>query len=502
MREETLRMERVTYREQGVTQLENFSMSIWAGEIMGLMPVNRHGISALIKLLRQNLPLHYGYVYYHEKQVNHWRYSDSSMNRISVIQNKSCLAEGLTVADNIFVLRPGFRKRLMQPKILRQQLLPFLEDIEMDIDADACIEELSPFERFVVELLKAVVAGNYLVVLDDISSFLSDMELQKLHRILRHYADKGMAFLYIAPHYEEVKQICDRTAVMKDGQIIKYFLLSEHVPDTYMYRWSEGFDRRVSEQIAKKAGKPLKQETAFLAEDLCFGEVKHLSFSVAPGECLVLQDLDNRFLPDLLMVLSGEKKAEQGHIRIGDVEFRQKPDRRIAIIQEVPVQTMLFSNLSYLDNLCFTLDHRFHDVWLTNKIKKSLRQEYAELLGEEVFDLRVEELSHKQKYDLIYMRILVQNPKVVFCVQPFKRAEVSIRIHVWELLERFLDKGIAVVILAVNLADSLADPGGKRKKEGRVRQKRVREPSGGSALALSVPGKGRGITEIYHDFFK
>ena len=39
MREETLRMERVTYREQGVTQLENFSMSIWAGEIMGLMPV-------------------------------------------------------------------------------------------------------------------------------------------------------------------------------------------------------------------------------------------------------------------------------------------------------------------------------------------------------------------------------------------------------------------------------------------------------------------------------
>ena len=139
------------------------------------------------------------------------------------------------------------------------------------------------------------------------------------------------------------------------------------------------------------------------------------------------------------------------------------------------MQTMLFSNLSYLDNLCFTLDHRFHDVWLTNKIKKSLRQEYAELLGEEVFDLRVEELSHKQKYDLIYMRILVQNPKVVFCVQPFKRAEVSIRIHVWELLERFLDKGIAVVILAVNLADSLAladrlirvGKGRKREEYGR-----------------------------------
>ena len=155
------------------------------------------------------------------------------------------------MADNIFVLRPGFRKRLMQPKILRQQLLPFLEDIEMDIDADACIEELSPFERFVVELLKAVVAGNYLVVLDDISSFLSDMELQKLTGFSVIMQTKEWRFFFYRPHYEEVKQICERTAVMKDGQIIKYFLLSEHVPDTYMYRQSEGFDRRVSEQIAK-----------------------------------------------------------------------------------------------------------------------------------------------------------------------------------------------------------------------------------------------------------
>lgn len=456
MREETLRMERVTYRENGVTQLENFSMSIRAGEILGLMPVNRHGISALIKLLRQNLPLHYGYVYYHEKLVNHWRFSDSGTNRLSVIQNKSCLAEGLTVADNIFVLRPGFRKRLMQPKILKQQLQPFLEDIDMDIDADAYIEELSPFKRFVVELLKAVVAGNYLVVLDDISSFISDVELQKLHRIIRHYADQGMSFLYVAPHYEEVKQICDRTAVMQNGQIIKYFMFSEHIPDTYMYRWTKGFDRRVSEQISKKTVHPDTEEPAFRAENLCYGEVKDLSFAVAPGECLVLQDLDNRILPDLLAVLSGEKRADRGKMWICNEEFKQKPDRRIAVIQEVPVQTMLFPNLSYLDNLCFTLDHRFHDVWLRNKIKKSLRQEYAGLLGEEVFDLRVEELSHKQKYDLIYMRILVQNPKVVFCVQPFKRAEVAIRIHVWELLERFLDKGIGVVILAVNLADSLA----------------------------------------------
>ena len=76
-------------------------------------------------------------------------------------------------------------------------------------------------------------------------------------------------------------------------------------------------------------------------------------------------------------------------------------------------------------------------------------------MGGEVFGARIEDLTQRQKYDLVYTRILLQNPKVVFCVQPFKRAEVSLRLHIWELLEKFLDKGVAVVILAVNLADSL-----------------------------------------------
>lgn len=456
MREEVLRMEHVTYKEQGVIQLKNFSISICAGEILGLLPVNRYGVSTLVRLLRQNLPLHYGYVYYREKLINEWRHSDYEMNRVGVIQNKSCLTEGLTVADNIFVLRAGFKKHFIQPKVLKQQLASFLEDIEIDIDADARIEELSTFERFVVELLKAVVAGNYLIILDDISSFMSDVEIRKLHKIIRHYAGYGFSFLYIVHHFEEARQICDRTALMQNGHIVKYCQSSEYIPDSCMYQWTEDFNRFVSEQIAGRMEPVRKMSTAFRVEGLCYKDEKELNFEVAQGECLVLQDLNNRLLPDFLKILMGTYEAQQGRMWIGEEEFIPGPDRRIAIIQEVPTESMLFPNMTYLDNLCFALDHRFPDVWHKRSIKKSLREEYADLLGEHVFDSRVEDLSQKEQYDLIYTRILLQNPKVVFCAQPFKRAGVSVRIHVWDLLERFLNKGIAVVILAVNLADSLA----------------------------------------------
>lgn len=475
MREEILRMERVTYREQGVTLLENFSMTIWAGEILGLVPANHFGLGALVRLLRQNLPLHYGYVYYREKLVNDWRRPGAgvnaaglnpmgfhpvgvnrvNMNRISVIQNKSCLAEGLTVADNIFVLRPGFKKRIMQPRVLREQLLPFLQDIGIEISADAYIDELTDFERFVVELLKAVVAGNRLVVLEDIGTFISAEELGKLSAILRHYADRGMSFLYIAAHFEEARQVCGRTALMLNGQITKCFRVTDKAPDPFFLRCTEDFDRHVREQMERRA-KPEESRVVFRAEGLCCGQIQGLDFSVARGECLVMQDMDNCVIQELISVLSGENRIKRGRILLDETPFKGKHDRRAAIIQELPVHSMLFSNMSYLDNLCITLDHRIRGVWRRRDIKKSLRREYAGILGEEVFGLSVEKLTEWQKYDLIYTRIFLQNPDIVFCVQPFKSAEVSLRIHIMELLERFLNRGIPVVIMAVNLADSLA----------------------------------------------
>lgn len=109
MRNEVLRLEKVTLRERGVTQLDNLNLHIFEGEILGLVPIDTHGLTALCDLLRENLPLHYGYVFYREKLINTWRSPQPHYNRISIIQAKSCLVDGLSVADNIFVLRPGFR---------------------------------------------------------------------------------------------------------------------------------------------------------------------------------------------------------------------------------------------------------------------------------------------------------------------------------------------------------------------------------------------------------
>ncbi len=455
MKEEVLRMDRITYKEQGVTQLNHFCLTISAGEIMGLIPVNDTGMMALLKLLRQNLPLHYGYVYYRGKLINHWQQSDLNYNRISIIESRSGLADDLTVADNVFVLRQGFKKRIIRRKVLNRQLEPFLQETGVELSADACARDLSAFPRFISELVKGVVAGCRLIVLMEPASIISDERLDSLHRILRQYAAKGFSFLYVSRHYEETRQICTHAAIMVDGQIAKVVSTADTTPETLQCFGVEEYTQMVrGQERAKPLGKG--STPALDLRSLLYRHIKSLSVTVAPGECVVMQDLNNHILSDLITLFSGEKKPLSGQILVMGKPFSNIRSRDIAVIQQQPAQTMLFPELDYLDNLCFTLDHRLKNIWRRPASRNGMRRELQTLLGDTVFDRPVDVLTQSEKYDLVYTRVLLQRPKVAVCVQPFMGADVEQRMRIWRLIERLLEKGIAVVILAVNLADSLS----------------------------------------------
>lgn len=447
MRREVLRMHDVTLEDQGSVQLEDFSLNVFEGEIVGLLPLDGHGVSAMLDLLQNNLALQSGYVYYREELVNCWRSPRMHSNRIAVIKNASTLVETMTVADNVFVLRPGFRAWVIHSSMLFRQLQPILDALGVHIAADAYADTLSSFEKVVVEVVKAVLAGCRLIVLREISTVIGEQELTRLHDILRHYAKEGISFLYVGFHYEELAQICDRTAIYSNGRILNYFSPTDGVPPE-----QEQYGRRAKE---RNVGKRQEREetSAFEIQNLYGGNVQGLDFSVSAGECVVVQDPQNMIFDHLIDLLSGERPIEAGRILVEGRPLTMKNAREIAILREQPESSMIFPELSYLDNLCMTVDHRLPGVWGDRRLRKGLRKEWAKRVGEEVFDIPAGMLSKRQRMNLICQRMLLQRPKVVFSVQPFRGADVGMRMYIWDLLKNLMDEGIAVVILAVNLAD-------------------------------------------------
>lgn len=454
MKQEIFRMERVTYVENGVVMLQDFHLQIYQGEIMGMLPINNHGLTSFLKLLRSNLPLHDGYVYYCGEKVNSWKGPSRPGNRISVIQAKSSLVERMTVTDNIFVLRQGFHQELIRSQLLKRQMQPFLEDIGMDIPGDRCVEELTVFERVVVELLRAVILGNRLIVLDGIGALISYEELEKLHEIIRHYAGQGFSFLYVCSHLEEIAQICHRAARLSNGRIQK-IIEREEMDEEILRICPDEYKSMVRYHLENNPRERTREEILTWkqpATERCGG----FSFQVCRGECLVLQITENQQFQQLTQILNGKQSPDEVEITMDGREFSLFADNRIAVVQELAPKTMIFPELSYMENLCMALAQRMPSIWMNHKIRNNIRKEYKEVLGEEVFSTPVEDLSEKQKYQLIYTRILLQKPRVVFCIQPFQGADVSHRMFVWSMLEMLLGEGIAVVIVSVSLSDSLA----------------------------------------------
>lgn len=444
MRKEILRMERVTYKEAEMTKLEDFNLQIYEGEIMGLLPFNGQGMTALLKLLQVNLPLYDGYIYYNGEQVNSWKESTGTHNRIGIIQAQSSLVESQTIADNVFVLRHGFKQEIIHTELLNRQLQPFLKEIGMEMPAETKVESLTVFQRVIVELLRSVVAGNHLIVLEEIGALISDRELEHLHQILHHYAEKGFSFLYISPHFEEENNFCDRVAFLTNGRIWKVIpkeMMKNHTWETYDYnRYNMEYNQMVRFHLEKREqegrGQEIYSTWSFFSETIG----QEIKFPIYRGEYLAIQVHENKILREITEKLQTEMVK----------------DEKAAVIQESPTVSMIFYGLSYMDNLCMSLSRRMANIWKNNRIRASIRREYEEFLGENVFDTRVEDLSERQKYQLIYSRVMLQRPQIVYCIKPFKGADLAHRIHIWKLLEMLLDRGITVVDISLNLSDSLS----------------------------------------------
>lgn len=454
MRREVLRLEQVTYKEKDVTLLQDFDLNIFEGEIMGLLPVDAFGLPALLQILKNYPQIYHGYIYYREKLVDSWVEERRSVNRITIIGDSSSLVEGQTVLTNVMILRRDYRQRIIHRKILFCQLRLFAERLGVSIDPMQLVDRLTPFERIAVEILRAAVADCRLIVLQEVSTIIGENELSRLYEIMHRCTKMGFAFLYISPHFEEHLQICDRTALMINRRIGKILRTEEMSEEIINKSCSAEYISRVQERLTQR--KEYSRKIVFSVQNLTGHSFQNMNLKIRKGECLAIQCLDQKMQKEMLQLLLGLEEPLEGEFFLEGMPLTKTKQHQLAVINAQPWESMVYPDLSVYDNLCIGVDYRMPGVWNDRGIAKSIRGTIEEQMGVGIVDKQMSELSNRQKSELVYTRVLLQKPKLVFCIQPFKGEDISHRLLIWELQKRLLDRDIAVVIIAVNMADALS----------------------------------------------
>ena len=154
MKDEILRIENVTRKIEGITYLDNINFHVFKGEIMGLIPLNNHGKKQLLELISQNISINFGRIYFNEELVNYYEHSNMTNNKVYLIDKETKLVEDLKVTDNINVLNRNFRDYIINEKKLIKKTDELLKQLEIKIETQQYVSELTLFEKTVIELIK------------------------------------------------------------------------------------------------------------------------------------------------------------------------------------------------------------------------------------------------------------------------------------------------------------------------------------------------------------
>jgi len=458
VRRELLALDRVTLQGRGRPSLDALSLSVYAGEVLGLLPVNSRGLDECLALMRSNRQLHYGFVRFDGEEVNDYRRRCQSPNRVAVIDGQSRLIGEMSVAENLFVMRGGARGLLLRRALLRDQARRLAAEYGLGLEPDAVVADLRPQERWRLEILKAVLGGARLIVVRDILDRASVAELDELRGFLAGLRAKGLAFMVVIKDAQSLLRVSDRVALYKDGRVAMT-LRDDDLRASVLERALSALSERGPEgpgRLGSRGGEPSLAVGRVLGlHGLALPGVGELRFWLLKGEIAAIRDESGLLAPELERLFLGGPYAAREHLYLGSAPVSW-PDRRRAVRGRAYGRSALFPDLSYLDNLAFSADHRLAFFWSRPRVRRSLRAEYVDLIGPVIDEPNLWGLDEDQLLSLSYYRLLLQRPLAALCLEPFSGLDLDQRARVCRLLGLLRERGCSVLIVEGGSAESPA----------------------------------------------
>ncbi|MDR2902961.1 MAG: ATP-binding cassette domain-containing protein [Clostridiales bacterium] len=454
MREELLRIENITKATKEITVLSNFRLNIFKSEVLGLFSLNDLGKSGLINILCGEIKADSGRIYFDEVLFEPEEYCAQNQNDVFIIDNRNRLSVNLTVADNIFVIRSGLKKYVINNKSIFRQTTALFEAFGLLIAPEKDAGDLTLFERCAVELLKAYGLGAKLIILDDLSSSLSTVDLRRFNGLVQQVKKRGVSFLYIDSELDVLFHISERIVIMRDGKNMRTFRKEEfHEKNVISVLMGEDFNSNYGRMIHREEKEMLRMRGITAAH------LTDVSVSVFKGEIISFLDTSDQSNEDIMRLMTGNLQLHSGQIFLFGKAFVTVSEKDallkgVGLVCENPAERTLFKDWSVVENLFFMMSYKIKWMWAKPRIRKSIIQEYYQKFGDMIFAQRLTDADAATLFKIIYYRWHLYAPKILICVKPFTGLDVYLRNLLQTLMEELTRKGIAIIVLSSNITES------------------------------------------------
>src|SRR4029450_637139 len=285
-----LDLQGIVKRFPGVLALNRASLDVRPGEVHALLGENGAGKSTLIKIIAGVYQPDAGEIHIDGHAVSVRNPHDAQARGISTIFQEFTLAPDMTVAENVFLGREPLRNRALsivdRPALLRRTRA-VLASLALPTEPEATVRHLGIAQQQMVEIAKALSLDARLIIMDEPTATLTSHEIDRLFEAIARLKPRGVAVVRVAPRLDEVKAVCDRATILRDGTFVATVPVASTTIDE-MIRLMVGRD--LKDKFPKITSEP-REEVLRVEQLTRKGELHGISFNVRGGEIVGIAGL-------------------------------------------------------------------------------------------------------------------------------------------------------------------------------------------------------------------
>ncbi|WP_105371168.1 sugar ABC transporter ATP-binding protein [Neorhizobium huautlense] len=445
----------------GVVALDDVSFRLKRGTVHALMGENGAGKSTLMKVLAGIYQPDKGTVRLRGAEIRLRSPLDALENGIAMIHQELNLMAYMTVAENIWIRRePLNRFGLIDHGEMYRRTEELFGRLNIQIDPEARVGDLSVANRQMVEIAKAVSYESDVLIMDEPTSALTEREVDHLFQIIRDLRTQGIGIVYITHKMNELFEIADEFSVFRDGRYIGTHASTEVTRDDII-RMMVG---REITQMFPKEDVPIG-DTVLSVKNLNLKGVFHdVSFDVRAGEILGVAGLVGSGRSNVAETLFGVTSATSGTIEIdGQAVVIDSPTtairHRMAFLTEDRKDTGCLLILDVLENMQIAvLQDKFVSKGFVQEAELSgVCEDMCRKLRIKTPSLaeRVENLSGGNQQKVLIGRWMLTDPRILILDEPTRGIDVGAKAEIHRLVCEMARKGVAVIMISSEMPEVL-----------------------------------------------
>ncbi|MFC9292962.1 sugar ABC transporter ATP-binding protein [Streptomyces sp. NPDC057011] len=445
----------------GTLALSAVDLDIHRGSVLALLGPNGAGKSTLIKVLAGVHHADEGEVTVAGQPLG----SHAATRIMSFIHQDLGLVEWMTVAENI-ALGTGYPRRygLVSWRRTRERCADALRIVAGHLDADARIADLAPAERSLVAIARALATRAELIVLDEPTATLPAADCARLFDVLHTLRDRGHGILYVSHRLDEVYEVADRFAVLRDGRVVDRGVLAGHSP-ARLVRAIVGREPAGHASAGRPAGRPSGGPVVLSLDAVRTSSTAGVSLDLRAGEILGMVGLTGAGHMELGRALAGARPIHGGRALLAGRPYRPRTvadalDAGVGFVAGNRQEEGCAAELTVREN--FLANPRAAGVPALHWI--SPRRERAEATALiDRFSVRprdsevpIATLSGGNQQKVMVGRWLRGNLRLLVLEEPTAGVDVGAKTAIHRLLDEALASGLAALLVSTDFEEVAA----------------------------------------------